>query len=201
MRRASRRRLAGNVPGSASTSPRRTSEWSSPLRLTAVRLPGRASSTGRLCCCRPRMRTRRPVGSRASSAPCWSAPPTRVPVTTVPNPDMANERSTGNRGRPMSGRGAVFSSSASSAVRSSSRPAPVLLDTATIGAWRNELPATSAVTSSRTNPSQAWSTRSALLSTTTPCSMPSRSMIARCSRVCGIGPSSAAITSRTASIP
>ena len=45
------------------------------------------------------------------------------------------------------------------------------------------------------------STRSDLVSATQPRSMPSRSTIARCSRVCGITPSSAATTSNTKSMP
>jgi hypothetical protein len=42
---------------------------------------------------------------------------------------------------------------------------------------------------------------SALVRATTPCCTPSRSMTARCSTVCGITPSSAAITRRKRSMP
>ena len=166
-----------------------------------MRLPGRASTTGRLCCWRPRIRTRRSPGSTTRSSPWRRAPPTSVPVTTVPNPAMANERSTGRRGRPTSGRGVVWPSSASSAARSSSRPSPLVPDTATMGARCREVPRRRRATSSRTRLSHAASTRSALVSTATPCWIASRSMMARCSRVWGIGPSSAATTSMTASIP
>ena len=45
------------------------------------------------------------------------------------------------------------------------------------------------------------STRSALVSTTMPCAIPSRRQISKCSRVWGLMDSSAAITSRTRSMP
>src|SRR6266550_832463 len=66
--------------------------------------------------------------------------------------------------------------------------------------WR-KVARTSVATSSRTSSSQSGSTRSVLVSATRPPRMRRREQIARCSRVCGITPSSAAITSMARSMP
>jgi hemoglobin-like flavoprotein len=55
--------------------------------------------------------------------------------------------------------------------------------------------------SARTSSMRARSTRSIFVSAIAPCVMPSNCTIARCSRVCGITPSSAAITISAKSIP
>ena len=55
--------------------------------------------------------------------------------------------------------------------------------------------------SARAAATRADSTRSILVSATAPPFTPSRSMISKCSRVCGITPSSAATTSSTKSMP
>ena len=64
-----------------------------------------------------------------------------------------------------------------------------------------DVPATAAVTSVVTMSTQSGSTRSHLVSAIRPRRTPSRSQISRCSRVCGITPSSAAITRTTRSRP
>ena len=85
--------------------------------------------------------------------------------------------------------------------RSSGRPCPVLADTATIGAPARNVPRTVPATSSFTSSSQSASTRSVLVSTTRPLLICRSEQMARCSRVCGMTPSSAAITSIARSIP
>jgi hypothetical protein len=69
------------------------------------------------------------------------------------------------------------------------------------GASRSTLPPTNALTSSRTSFRRRASTRSTFVNAIAPRWMPSSSTIARCSRVCGITPSSAAITSSAKSMP
>ena len=80
-------------------------------------------------------------------------------------------------------------------------PSPVSDDSARIGAPAKPLWASRARTSAWASASRSGVTRSHLVSATTPRVSPSRSRMARCSRVCGIGPSSAATTSITWSMP
>ena len=76
-----------------------------------------------------------------------------------------------------------------------STPAPVAEETATISAPSRPVPISALAISLRAAARRSGSTRSALVSATRPRVRPSRSRIARCSRVCGITPSSAATTS------
>src|SRR5712692_5069041 len=92
---------------------------------------------------------------------------------------------------------AIFSISA----RNSAIPVPVLELTATAGAPSRNEPRTNSSTSSRTNSRMSLSTRSALVSTTIPFRMPNKRQMSKCSRVCGLMDSSAAITKRTRSMP
>src|SRR5712692_4654329 len=78
---------------------------------------------------------------------------------------------------------------------------PVSAYTGTIGAPSRVVDFSCSSTSSRTSSSHSSSTRSIFVSATTPRRTRSRSRIARCSRVCGMTPSSAATTSRAASMP
>ena len=80
-------------------------------------------------------------------------------------------------------------------------PAPVTAETGTMGLSSRKVPASSVRASSIAISSISSSTRSILLTTVRPALMPSSESIARCSRVCGITPSSAAMTSMTASMP
>ena len=148
------------------------------------------------------MRPRRSPGCNSTSSPTRRAPPFSVPVTTVPKPLMVKTRSTGKRGWPKSWRVGRPPGRAASCVSKASMPAPVVADTGRTGASARQVSASSSRASSSTSSSHSGSsTRSTRERTTTPASMPNRSRIARCSRVCGITPSSAAIASRTASIP
>ena len=117
-------------------------------------------------------------------------------MTTVPIPRSVNARSTGSRTGPSAARDETRPAARSSSSRSASSPAPVRDDTSTTGSS----PASSA-TSSRTISAVSSSTRSRLVSATTPRSSPSSRMIARCSRVWGMTPSSSATTSRNRSRP
>ena len=172
-----------------------------PLRLAATRLLGPTDWTFWLWRCRPRIRTSRPPGTTSISSPTLSEPSTRVPVTTVPNPLIVKTRSIGNRGRPESSRRDDFSSSASSAAVSWARPAPVTAETGITFEPSSEVPLIVALTSSVTSASQSSSTRSVFVRATRPRRTSSRSMMSRCSRVCGMTPSSAATTRTTASSP
>ena len=145
--RASMRRVAGRLPGGASTSPRFTSSFSMPARLTATRPPGNATSALRPCCWTPRTRTVWPRGSTSSSSPGDRDPSTRVPVTTVPKPLIVKARSIGSLGRPSSARAPRPDRTSSSAALSASRPRPVEALTGTIGASASVLPSSAALTS------------------------------------------------------
>ena len=74
-------------------------------------------------------------------------------------------------------------------------PAPVAEETATISAPSRPVPISALAISLRAAARRSGSTRSALVRATRPRVRPSRSRIARCSRVCGMTPSSAATTS------
>ena len=195
-------RLAGcSACGAASTSPRSRSLLSAPMRFAATRLPGPTSSTFSLWRCSPRMRTILPPGTTSISSPTLIDPSASVPVTTVPKPLMVNTRSIGSRARPESARPAAVSSNESSVEISSRRPSPLTEETATTGAISRDIPLTAARTSSSTRLRHSSSTRSTFVRTTMPLRTSSRSMMSRCSRVCGMTPSSAATTRRTASRP
>ena len=83
----------------------------------------------------------------------------------------------------------------------SSSPAPVAADTLTSGACSRNVPESSSLTSSSIISSHSSSTRSHLFSTMILFSIPRRFRISMCSLVCGMIPSSAAITRSTRSIP
>lgn len=80
-------------------------------------------------------------------------------------------------------------------------PAPLWADTATMGAPARPLPRSSAATSACTARRRSGVARSVLVMATAPRVMPSRLSTARCSSVCGIGPSSAATSSSAKSMP
>ena len=180
---ASMRRVDCSVLGGASTSPRASSLFSTPITFAATRLPGAAVSTLALCRCKPRTRTRRPLGTASSSAPTLRLPSTSVPVTTVPKPLIVNTLSMGRRGRPRSVRGSAPSRRPSSAAFSSLSPRPVTADTGSTTAPSKVVPSRVSRTSASTSSSHGSSTRSAFVSTTTPRRKSRRSSISRCSRV------------------
>ena len=80
-------------------------------------------------------------------------------------------------------------------------PALVTEETSAMGASARKVSDKYSETSSRTSSSQSASTISTLVRTTIPCLIFRSEQISRCSRVCGMTPSSAAITRATRSIP
>ena len=124
-----------------------------------------------------------------------------MPVSTVPKPRELNTRWTGRRKTPAAERGSSPAHRPKSVSFSASSPSPVTAETRTIGASARNVPASSERTSSSARSTSSASTMSTLLSATKPVATPSSSMIWRCSRVCGITPSSAATTSTTRSMP
>ena len=193
-KRASIIYVVSKYPGCARRSPRDTSSTSTPLILIAARAPTRATSTSRPCVCTPRTRTLLPDGNNDNSSRTRTSPEITVPVTTVPNPCTEKVRSTGKRKIPWSGRTSTLATSASTAARNASIPSPVIDDTGTIGASSKNVSANTSRNSSSTSSSHSSSTRSTLVNTTIPRGTPKRFKIPRCSRVCGITPSSAATT-------
>ena len=128
-------------------------------------------------------------------------PEVRVPVTTVPNPRSVNERSSGSRNCPVLSWPRACAPIFARCIFNSSIPWRVIELTGTTGApWRND-PRTNSSASSLTSPRISASTRSALVSTTSPLSMPNSRQMSKCSRVCGLMDSSAPMTSRTRSMP
>ena len=201
--RASRRPVGACAGSATIQSPRRMSARSRPLpaRLSASRWPARPQAASRLCTCSPRTRTSTPRGDTSSRSPGATVPDSAVPVTTVPTPASVKQRSTARRKFPCPAAAGCSAASCASRRSSASMPSPVADETASSSASASEVPASIDRTSSPAAASRPASTRSLLVSATMPRDRPSRSMIARCSRVCGIGPSSAATTSSTQSMP
>ena len=153
-----------------------------PRTLTAPRAPG-------------------PAGKATTSSSSRTRPVASVPVATVPNPLTVNTRSSGRRSGPSIGRGRAAAASRPSSACSAGSPAPVAAEQGTIAADSRKVPRTRPRTSSVTSASQSGAARSVLVSAISPRGTPSSRHTSRCSRVCGIGPSSAATTSMTRSIP
>ncbi len=127
-----------------------------------------------------------------------------MPVTTVPNPFMEKARSTGRNAGPSAGRSGTSAASRAISATSAASPSPVVADTGTIGLASRKVPFVAARTSCSTSPRQSApraGRRSALVSATSPRGTPSSRQMSRCSRVCGMTPSSAATTRTTRSIP
>ena len=183
------------------TCPRSSSSLLTPTSASAVRRPGTARSAPWPCTSIDRTRASRSKGKRCTALPVATEPLQVDPVTTVPAPATANTRSIGSRNRSSTGRSGSSPAMRRRAARSSSSPSPVTAEVATGGSQRTRLVARRVATSARTNSSHSASTASRLVSTGIPRAMPNSSTIARCSSVCGISPSSAAITRRATSIP
>ena len=153
------------------------------------------------CDCRPRTRHSIRPGSTTTASPTDSSPSSSVPVTTAPKPEIENDRSIGSLGLPWLGIGGRSLSSRSISVRSCSMPSPVRAETGAIVEPARAVWANSSSISSSTRAIHSSSTRSVLVSATRPRSMSSRSRMSRCSRVWGMTPSSAAMTSRARLMP
>ena len=147
------------------------------------------------------MRVRRPEGRTSTSSPTCAIPLQSVPVTTVPAPLMVKLRSTGRRIASCSARPAVAPAASCMASRSSSSPRPVRAETGTTAAWAYGVAARRARTSSSMNRAHSSSTRSHFVSATTQVGTARSSSTAKCSSVCGMMPSSAAMHSRATSMP
>ena len=203
VRTASIRSVGACSAGANTMSPRWIASLAtaSPARFRAQRCPARPWVACRFCAWMPRTRAAIPDGLIVTRSPTATCPDSTVPVTTVPAPCRVKLRSTARRKPASAVRWATCASAAIRAARRLSTPSPVSDDTGMIGASASPLSARAsriwAVTSAR----RSASARSALVSATSPCDRPSRSRIARCSRVCGMMPSSAATTSRARSIP
>ena len=193
--------LARNKPGGTSIIPRLNSDASTAARLTAVRCPAVASETLLPCTCKLRARSLRRVGSTSTSSSTRSLPAASVPVTMVPKPRSVNERSMASRNGPSLLRAGAIRAHSTRASRNSTSPVPVFALTATIGAAARNVPVKNSANSSLTRSSNSGSTRSALFNAMTPERSPNKRQISKCSRVCGISDSSAAITNITMSIP
>ena len=183
------------------TAPRATCATSTPASASAARAPARASSSAAPWPSMPRTRASIALGRMRTVASRATAPLHTVPVTTVPVPLTVKLRSTGRRNGASTSRAPPDVSTRASARRRSSSPAPVLAETGTMALSASAVPASRARTSSATSAHHSSSTRSALVRATTPRGTPSKSRIARCSRVWGMIPSSAATTSSAASMP
>ena len=188
-------------PTGASVMPRSMAAASIPLRFTAVRWPASARLTAAPCTWTPRTRTRAPVGISSNSSPSLISPAIRVPVTTAPKPRIVNARSIGSRVMNSEARSGTCDPNSRSAFFNASSFSPVRELTARIGAPSRKDPAINSSVSARTSWSNSSSTRSFLVITTKPCLTPSRRQMSKCSRVCGITLSSAAMTRATRSIP
>ena len=124
-----------------------------------------------------------------------------VPVTTEPNPFIANARSIGSRKYRAASFADAFAAASLSAFLNSISPAPVFALTGTSGAFSRNDPRRNSSASMRTSSKVSLSTMSLFVSATTPRFTPSKRHISKCSRVCGLMDSSAAITSNSTSIP
>jgi len=189
------------LPGATSWSPRSTSSVDSPARFTPTRAGAMHSSRWLPWTSMPRTRVALPAGSTTNSCPTRSLPRVSEPVITVPKPFIVKTRSTWTRVGPAMSRGETPRATRSMSVMSSSKPAPVRAEVATIGAPSNAVPSRASAMSSCTSSSVSASTRSDLVRTTIPASISRVSRIVRCSRVWGMTPSSAATTSRNRSMP
>ena len=197
------RRLACGPWGARIQSPRRMASRSMPARLSAQRWPALAVGLSRFWAWMLRRRTAPPVAEWRSVSPTRAWPAKTVPVTTVPWPGRVNTRSTARRNRPWCWRGAACCAVATRWARSAAVPGSSawVAAVAKTGAPASGVGASRACTSSRTWAMRSGVARSALVRATVPCRTPSSSTMARCSRVWGITPSSAATTSSAWSMP
>ena len=183
---------------------------STPARLSAVR-PGSAAIDGRavdLDLADPD----RPVARHEPEGGAASEPrPRSVPVTTTPRPLTAKTRSIASRATRLAGarspaaRGTAAPATSRRAARPARRATPRSRRHPPTrrrrpASRRAIVPSSSRATAATTSAVRAGPATSALVTTATPCRIPSASSSARCSIVWARGPSSAATTSIAASI-
>ena len=172
-----------------------------PARASATRWPAEAPSTSQLFALKWRIRTDCPPGSSSSRSPFFTSPALAVPVTTSPTPLMLKLRSIDRRKPPVLRCLWWVSAAVTKCFFSASSPCPDWLDTAKDTCSGQRRVCRSASTCCSTSLTRSASTRSTLLITTHKASTPKISSTSICSRVCGMGPSSAATTSRPISTP
>ncbi|KPK06807.1 MAG: hypothetical protein AMJ64_08290 [Betaproteobacteria bacterium SG8_39] len=195
-------RTAGGSSPATIQSPRTIGSLPSrPARLSAHRCPALPFCVAAFCAWIERTRADCPASTARTMSPTATSPLTTVPVTTRPAPAMVKVRSTARRKWPSRVRGRSARAADSRCAFNASTPAPLTAESANSGAPRRPVGASSSASIAFTASTRAGLTRSILVSATAPCATPSRSRIARCSRVCGIGPSSAATTSSAKSMP
>ena len=195
---ASNRCTGTYCSGASSQSPRAMEFWSMPI-LAAARCPARASLIFSVPSRNPRILVFCRVPLCNMLSPTCSFPDRRLPVTTVPIPFTLKLRSMRNRGLWFCWSASSDFVSRKVFCRNSirvSRPSPVKLDTGKIGAFFKQVDDNSSVISPETSFICCALHLSVLVKAITPLEMPNRSRIDRCSLVCGMIPSSAAITSR-----
>ena len=150
-----------------------------------------------------RTRTSRPPGSIASRSPAPTLPDHRVPVTTVPMPRSENTRSTGSRNGAVGRRGRHAARRAVEAgpqlVQADAGPRRDLNDRR----LREEGPAVERLARPRAARARPVVVDEVALGQRDDAGGACRAAgrCRRCSRVCGMTPSSAATTSRTRSMP
>ena len=174
-----------------------------PARFNAQRCPAKPWSLAWFCAWMLRTRTAWPLAECTRLSPTLTWPPNTVPVTTVPWPGRVKTRSTASRNRPPCARAGWLCATSCRCVRSAATPASsgCVATVANTGAPASTVGASSAAMSARTCARRSGAARSLLVSATLPWRTPSSSTMSRCSRVCGITPSSAATTSRAWSMP
>ena len=134
-------------------------------------------------------------------SPTCKLPLINVPVTTVPNPETVNTLSIGNRAAPK-----LSLAATSSVIRSISRvkasnPIPLTAETGMIRASAKNVCESCSRISSCIKSNHSESTKSALVKAIIPFLTCNKETIFKCSRVCGMIPSSAAMTKMTTSRP
>ena len=204
----SRRRLDRATEGAHSQWPRCTASLAIPARARAQRSPAWADSACWLCTWMPRTRTLCPLGAVCSTSPTATRPLATMPVTTVPTPERVKLRSTARR-KPCAasapGRAWCAWAQLCRCARRASTPSPLYAETAKTGACASAVGASRACTWACSAASRAVRSavgmRSILVSTTVAWVSPSRASTARCSRVCGMTPSSAATMSSACAMP
>ncbi len=185
------------------SAPRDTSSRSTAASASATRFPGSARSIAVPCDSTERTRAVPPRRS-GNTEPSLRARRCR---STASQSRRSPFRAPKTRGRPGDGgdrrhraRG-IDAAAAASAPRNAGSPARVVAEHATIAAPSSADPASAVRISSSTRRIHSGSTRSDLVSATTPPRTPSSVTMSRCSRVCGMMPSSAATTSIARSTP
>ncbi|OPZ04694.1 MAG: hypothetical protein BWZ10_03135 [candidate division BRC1 bacterium ADurb.BinA364] len=142
-----------------------------------------------------------PPGTNSTMSPTAISPSTGMPVTTAPWPGRLKTRSIGMRNTARRGCVRARAISAISSRKKSSIPSNVSEDTGATGAPARNVPLRKSRISTIRASTASRSTRSIFVSATIPRRTPSNSMICTCSMVCGITPSSAAMTSTASSMP